>query len=229
LTIEDGCRLDSALIRGFCVEPNGYFRLGNIVIGRDSVINTYTQIAPGATIPSGIVYGPHASSLEQPSPPEHAQYNRSFIRQPHWLLKLLIAYPVFFVVTVIANIPWFFCLWGMVKTTRLIQPGVPPMVSVILWFSAPKRVAFHILSRITRNTVVPILQLILGLIVKRMFGLNRECTAAEASQLAVLRRFINGTLLSQIKMKNAFSILGSHYEVVSVSCQTPFVPRCTRA
>ncbi|KAF5361190.1 hypothetical protein D9758_009022 [Tetrapyrgos nigripes] len=216
ITIEDGCRLDSALVRGFCVEPNGYFRLGNIVIGRDAVVNTYTQISPGATLPSGIVYGPHASSLEQPSPPEYAQYNRSFIRQPHWLLKVFVAYPIFLIVTVIAYIPWFLCLWGMFETTELVQPGVPPMVSIIFWFSAPKRVFFHVLSRMTRNTLVPVLQVVLGVIVKRLFGLNKECTASEASQLALLRRFINGTLLSQPKMKKAFSIVGNHYEVVSI-------------
>ncbi|THU98088.1 acetyl-CoA synthetase-like protein [Dendrothele bispora CBS 962.96] len=217
ITLEDGCRLDSALVRGFCVETNGHFRLGNVTIGQDAVINTYTQISPGATIPSGVVYGPHASSFESPSPPEYAQYNRSFIQQPHWLLKFLVAYPIFLVVNVIAYIPWFLCLWAMFDRTQLVHPGVPPMVSIIFWFSDPVRVLFHIVSRMVRNSVVPLIQLVLGIIVKRLLGLNTPCTASETTQLALLRRFINGNLLSQPKLKKAFGILGNHYEVVSIA------------
>lgn len=95
IRLEDGCRLDTALIRGFCVERDGQFRLDNIVIGKNAVVNTYTQVAPGAHIPDGAVYGPHSSSNEAPSPPEYAAFNRTSFREPHWFLKVFVAYPIF--------------------------------------------------------------------------------------------------------------------------------------
>ncbi|KAJ7754903.1 hypothetical protein B0H14DRAFT_2635351 [Mycena olivaceomarginata] len=68
LTFCDGCRVHTALVRGFAVEREGYFRLDKVVIGEKAVVNTFTQIVPGARIPNGAVYGPHASSRDSPSP-----------------------------------------------------------------------------------------------------------------------------------------------------------------
>jgi hypothetical protein len=75
---------------------------------------------------------------------------------------------------------------------------------------------YYALSRVVRAVFTSILQLILGILVKRLFGLNKECATANASQLSLLRRYINGHLLSKTALKAAFSILGTHYEVVSV-------------
>lgn len=99
LTFEDGCHIDSALVRGFCVEREGCFRLEPIVIGKRAIVNSYTQISPGAVIPESSVYGPHASSFDAPSPPRFAVYNRTLLQEPHWLLKVFVAFPIVFVVT----------------------------------------------------------------------------------------------------------------------------------
>lgn len=99
LTLEDGCRIDSSNIRGFCVNREGYFCLEPIVIGKRAVINSYTHISPGAVIPEDSVYGPHASSFDAPSPASYAAYNRTSFLEPHWLLKLLVAWPVILIVT----------------------------------------------------------------------------------------------------------------------------------
>lgn len=98
LTLKDGCSIDTALVRGFCVERDGYFRLDNIVVGRRAVVNTYTQLSPGADIPDGAVYGPHASSHDDPSRRSAAASNRTMLRQPHWLLQILFAWPIIFLV-----------------------------------------------------------------------------------------------------------------------------------
>ncbi|KAL0576753.1 hypothetical protein V5O48_005243, partial [Marasmius crinis-equi] len=79
----------------------------------------------------------------------------------------------------------------------------------------PERVTYHIVARIVRATVTPILHVCLSITVKRLFGLNKECGAEDASQIALLRRFINSRLLSKRKLKDAFAIVGTHYEVVS--------------
>ncbi|KAL0570785.1 hypothetical protein V5O48_011169, partial [Marasmius crinis-equi] len=215
LTLEDGCRIDSATVRGFCVEREGTFRLDNIKIGRRAVVNTYTWISPGAIIPEHSVWGPHSSSLEQPVSRSFAAYNRTLVKEPHWALQIFVAWPVIFIVSVVSYIPWIVCLWLMIHQTIVIRDGLDALLSVIYWFAAPERVTYHIVARIVRATVTPILHVCLSIIVKRLFGLNKECGAEDASQIALLRRFINSRLLSKRKLKDAFAIVGTHYEVVS--------------
>ncbi|KAJ8092843.1 putative NRPS-like protein biosynthetic cluster [Marasmius tenuissimus] len=217
LTFEDGCRIDASNIRGFCVEREGGFRLDRVTIGRRAVVNTYTWISPGSSIPKNSVWGPHASSLERPVPRSFAAYNRSLVQEPHWLLKILIAWPVMLIVCVASYIPWFICLWLMVQRTIVIKDGLNPLLSVIYWFAAPERVVFHILARIARATVTPILHVCLSILAKRILGLNKECRSADASQMSLLRRFINSQLLSKKKLKGAFDIVGTHYEIVSLT------------
>jgi hypothetical protein len=98
LTFGDGCVVDNALIRGFCVEREGFFTLDRISIGNYAIINTYTQLSPGAKIPNNAVYGPHASSHDAPAPDEFVACNRPMIPEPHILLKLFVAWPVMFFV-----------------------------------------------------------------------------------------------------------------------------------
>ncbi|KAK7038712.1 hypothetical protein VNI00_010596 [Paramarasmius palmivorus] len=216
LTFADGCRIDAATVRGFCVEREGLFRLEPIMIGRRAVINTYTWISPGSSIPESTVWGPHSSSHDQPLPRSFGAYNRTLIVEPHWALQLFVAWPIIFIVHTASYIPWFACLWLMLDQAVVVTDGLTALVSVIYWFAAPDRVAFHVLARVVRATITPLLHLTLSILVKRIFGLNKECSAADASQLSLLRRFINSRLLSQRHLKAAFSLLGNHYEVASV-------------
>ncbi|KAJ7801104.1 acetyl-CoA synthetase-like protein [Mycena olivaceomarginata] len=216
LTFCDGCRVDTALVRGFAVEREGYFRLDKVVIGEKAVVNTFTQIAPGARIPNGAVYGPHASSRDSPSPRSYAAFNRTLLDEPSFWLKLFVAWPVMFAVYFVSYIPWLVAVWLMVDQVSILTNQLNALEAVVYWFSSPERVAYHALSRVVRAVLTPILQLILGILVKRLFGLNKECATADASQLSLLRRYINGHLLSKGALKAAFSILGTHYEVVSV-------------
>lgn len=216
LTFKDGCKIDKALVRGFCVERDGFFRLAPIVIGKNTHINTYTQIAPGATIRDGTVWGPHASSHEQPSPPEFTQYNRATFRKPHILLRLFVAYPIILFIMFLAYIPWFAAIYGMVSNTNIVEHGLNSVESVIFWFAHPTRVGFHILARIMRVVATPVVQVFFGVIVKRLMGLNKEGPIEDVSEFVLLRRFINSTLLSQHTLKHAFDVLGTHYEATSV-------------
>ncbi|KAJ7780297.1 AMP-dependent synthetase and ligase [Mycena maculata] len=216
LTFRDGCRVDTALIRGFCVEREGYFRLDNIVIGEKAIINTFTQISPGAVINPSTVYGPHASSRDPPSPRAYAAFNRTLIQEPSSWLKLFVAYPVMIVVYFISYIPWFVAVWLMVNEVTIVTNQLDALEAVVYWFSSPKRILYHAISRIVRAVITPILQLILAILVKRLFGLNKESSTVDTSQWSLLRRYINSHLLSKAAMKSAFSILGTHYEVVSV-------------
>ncbi|KAJ6486574.1 acetyl-CoA synthetase-like protein [Mycena vulgaris] len=215
LTFRDGCLVDAALIRGFCVEREGHFTLDRIVIGRNVVINTYTQIAPGALIPDNLVYGPHASCRDAPSPASFAVTNRTLIAEPHVLLKMFVAWPIIGFVYIASYVPWFSIIFLMINKTEIITQDLNALESVINWFSSPERVLFHGVSRAVRALITPVVQLVLGILVKRIFGLNKASSSSDATQLSLLRRYINSRLLSQAALMSAFSILGNHYEVVS--------------
>ncbi|KAF7353532.1 Acetyl-CoA synthetase-like protein [Mycena sanguinolenta] len=217
LTFSDGCVVDKALIRGFCVEREGFFTLDRISIGKYAMVNTYTQISPGAAVPDGSVFGPHASSYDASAPESFTAYNSFMIPEPNVLLKLFVAWPVMFLVYFVSYIPWFTVVWLMIYETSILKENLNALESVVDWFATPERVYFHALSRIVRALVTPLLRLALGILVKRLFGLNKATNIhAQPTQIALLRRYINSHTLSSSVLRSAFSILGTHYEVVSV-------------
>jgi hypothetical protein len=110
----------------------------------------------------------------------------------------------------------------MINQTQIIKENLNSLESVVNWFSSPDRVLFHAISRIVRALITPVFQLLLGILVKRIFGLNKACSFSHATQLSLLRRYINSRLLSKSILKTAFSILGNHYEVVSVGISMLF-------
>jgi hypothetical protein len=97
--------------------------------------------------------------------------------------------------------------------------------AVIFWFASPKRVMFHAISRAVRALLRPLIHLAWGIQVKRTFGFNCEYSTSSTSQIVLLRRYINSILLSCEELMEAFSILGTHYEMVSVS----FIPNIAGA
>lgn len=215
ITIHDRAQLDRCYVRGFCVERDGFFRLEPIVIGRDCVVNTYTFISPGARLADGTVWGPQSSSHEPPSPDSYAAYNSGSVRQPHILIRLLIGYPIVILVRLISYVPWYASLFLL-----LSQPfgfdSTDSLRSVIAWYAYPHRIGYHFFARIIRKILPPLVNLVLGLIIKRCLGLNQPGSMRNASQLVLFRRWMTSQLLSQHHLKRAFEIIGTHYEMTSV-------------
>lgn len=215
ITIHDHARIDKSRVRGFCVERDGYFRLEPIVIGRDCVVNSYTDISPGARLADGTVWGPQSSSHETPSPDSYAAYNRTIVPEPNFFIKLFIGLPIVFVVRVISYIPWFAALFLLLDQPFSFNDH-DSVKGVIAWYAYPPRIGFHYLARVIRYVVPPMINLVLGIIIKRVVGFNRAGSMRNASQLALFRRWLNQQLLSQMHLKRAFGVLGTHYEMVSV-------------
>jgi len=94
--------------------------------------------------------------------------------------------------------------------------------AVVHWFASPNRFMFFIFSAIIRAILIPLIRLCLGIMIKRLLGLNVESKSWNSSQIILLRRYINSMILSQETLSDAFKILGTHYEAVSVSlCVSP--------
>src|SRR6202044_747748 len=76
------------------------------------------------------------------------------------------------------------------------------------------------LGSIIRAIATPLLQLILGIIVKRCLGLNHEGPASSTTEYTLIKRYVNSSLLSQQTLRRAFDIIGTHYEMTSVCYKT---------
>lgn len=215
ITIHDGARIDKSLVRGFCVERDGYFRLEPIIIGRDCVVNTFTQISPGARLADGTVWGPQSSSHEEPSSDAYASYNRNAVPTPNGALIAFIGVPILLVIRIICYVPWFAALFMLLSQPFEFNHH-DSVKGVIAWFAYPRRIGWHYVARVVRNIMPPLINLVLGILLKRIMGLNREGSMRNATQISLLRRWLNSQLLSQPNIRRAMAILGTHYEMTSV-------------
>jgi len=105
----------------------------------------------------------------------------------------------------------------MIKEVQFSSAGLNALQSVVWWFADPRRIAYHALSRVVRAICQPIIQIVLGIVAKRLLGLNRNCTAENYTQIMLLRRHVANMLLGQDTLHKVFAILGPHYEMTSVS------------
>ncbi|KAG7094597.1 hypothetical protein E1B28_005422 [Marasmius oreades] len=142
-------------------------------------------------------------------------YNRKVHRTIALGIEVLRRVAYIVIVDYVSLIPWFVMLWLMFDLTFIVIEREEPLITAIAWFANPTRVAFHIAAKAVKAVVVPLLRLGLGLILKRILGLNTECRGTP-SQMSLFRQFVNSKLLSQKKLRGAFSILDAHYEVVSI-------------
>ena len=215
ITIHDGARIDKSLVRAFCVERESQFRLEPIIIGRDCVVNTFTQISPGARLADGTVWGPQSSSHEEPSSDAYAAYNRNAAPRPSMWLIAFLGVPIIMLVKLICYVPWFAALF-MLLSQPFAFDHHDSVKGVIAWFAYPRRIGWHYVARIVRNILPPLINLVLGIIIKRCMGFNREGSMRNATQISLFRRWLNNQLLSQPNLRRAMAILGTHYDMTSV-------------
>jgi len=105
----------------------------------------------------------------------------------------------------------------MIKEVQFSAVGLNALQAVVWWFADPRRIAYHTLSRVVRATGQPLIQMVLGIVAKRLLGLNRDCAAEDYTQMILLRRYVTNSLLGQDTLHKVFAILGPHYETTSVS------------
>jgi acetyltransferase-like isoleucine patch superfamily enzyme len=215
LEFGDNSQIDKAVVRGFCVERDGYFRLDRISIGHDVVINSFTQLAPGTVVEDGQVLGPHASSYDNPSGASYVKYNRGAVPRPQGFFTWFAIYIFLALFKFVTCIPWLAAIYVMIRETVVRGQDLNNLESVIWWFANPQRVLWHAVARIMRVVASPLLQLLLGIIFKRLMGLQREGLRENASRWSIIRRYINSQTLSQSALHRAFEILGAHYEVTT--------------
>lgn len=221
LTIPDGCRIDNALIRGFCVERGGFFSLAPVILGRGVVINDYTEIAPGTVIPEKTVWGPQASSNDQPSPTMFKDYNKHLLSSPNKINRLLVAYPILALAHGLCYVPWLAAIYFMARFSDMRVSNLNSVASVAFWFSKPMTIAYFALAQVLRVVARPLLQIILGILIKRVMGIYRKApqSAAHVGQWALTTKYICRSLLSRECLNGAFDVVGGHPVIISVCNQ----------
>jgi len=105
----------------------------------------------------------------------------------------------------------------MIKEVQFSSVGLNALQAVVWWFADPRRIAYHTFSRVVRAICQPMIQIVLGIVAKRLLGLNRDCAAEKYTQIMLLRRHVANMLLGQDTLHKVFAILGPHYEMTSVS------------
>src|SRR6266511_1603947 len=121
-----------------------------------------------------------------------------------------------------SDIPWIFMIYAMSgHWSQFKRDTLSNFEAVIRWFASPNQLMYYIFSAIIRALIIPLIRLGLGIMIKRLLGLNVESKSWNSSQMILLRRYINSMILSQETLNSAFKILGTHYEAVSVSLSIP--------
>ena len=121
-----------------------------------------------------------------------------------------------------SDIPWIFVIYAMSGRQSQFKRDTGSIEGVIRWFASPNRLVYFMLSLIIRALVIPFIRLALGIMIKRLLGLNMESKSLDSSQMALLRRYINSMILSEDTLNNIFKILGVHYDAVSVNLFVSF-------
>ena len=164
----------------------------------------------GANIADGAVYGPHASSYESPSENSYAAYNGTLLSDPSLPLRIFIAWPIILIATFLSCkcvlhysfhsfilfSDWVFMIYAMSgHRSQFKRDTLNDFGAVIRWFASPNRLMYYIFSAIIRALIIPLIRLGLGIMIKRLLGLNVESKSWNSSQTVLLRRYINSMIL----------------------------------
>lgn len=149
----------------------------------------------------------------------YAWFILSPVRPPHRELYLISD------IRWVLDLPWIGAIILIMNQPQPSIPNVQSLGSVIFYFASSRRIGLHMFSVVIRNLLTPLLRLLLGIAVSQLLRLSSSAprTMANPSQQRILRRYINSVLLSQETLANAFRILGTHFENVSVSVLTSLV------
>ena len=198
-----------------------------ITIKRDSCVGLKCTVHAGAVVPPNTYMGPLTSSHETDSPggdqqnPRNRRYCRPTYTPPPTYLIVLVGIPILALVTIIAQIPWFFVLKLMVSNAQHFgwyKSEIHSIYRAFLWWITPQRLFYFFLLRIVKRCVVPFIKLGLIILIKRNFvGEFTAMTAQEkASQWNRFRYWLMAKLLPGGKLAGVATLVGTHYEYVSI-------------
>lgn len=226
ITIGSDCYLDSCTVRPF-VLSTGHMNLSNIVVGDSCVIGFRSNVVAGSTLANGTVVGPQTTTYTRDMQGNGSSAHKdtaegvqlsNFCREtfplPHCMLVYLLLWPVVIVTHIISHMPWFYCLYLLTKDRSFSR--CTNVAELIVYFTHPNRIGYFLLARIVRRYVVHLLYLILVILIKRLIIGKFKAGPRQLDQLSLIKYWLMKTLLSMEKWQLTSSMVGSHYELMSI-------------
>ncbi|CAF3236203.1 unnamed protein product [Rotaria sp. Silwood2] len=225
VTIKSNVEIQRCVISPFTLST-GHMILAPIQIDNNCSIGLNARLSPGATIPDGTRIGPLSSSYkistssateQEPLPSSPTIFNIVF--------QLLLGWPVVILVTMLSYIPWI-ALLPLLTDRSSHSMGLHSIMSIIYYFAHGKRVAFHLVALIARDTISPYIYIVCCILVKRLIiGKFREHEQEEQKstyrsnikrQIHLLRHWLMQKLLPGGDLNGFSRLVGTHYELISV-------------
>ena len=221
LRIGDDVLIDEAIIRPFSVEE-GHFVLLPIVIGDRSSIGIKSAVAAGAELPPDTCLGPLSSSHEAEDSKAHFRdYARpGFIGPPAYLI-LFVGAPILLFVLVISYLPWYFGIKMMVRNARAFgwyDSKITTIYDAFQWWVTPERLLYYFIIRVIRRCLVPPVEVIVSILIKQLIIGKFMPMDSEEKQKPWnrFRYWLMSKLLPGGGLGQVASLVGSHYEIISV-------------
>lgn len=226
IKIGSNCYVDDCTIRPFRL-ITGHMNLSNIVIGDGCVIGFRTNVVAGTTIANDTAVGPQTTTYARDmqcigsSAPLHTEKGetlRNLCKEtfplPHFLLQLLVGWPIVIVTQILSHIPWFYCLHLLTNSNTFSSKLT--VAELIVYMTHPHRLGYYLLATIVRNYIVHLLYVILVIVIKRIVIGKFKAGPRDLGQLALMKHWLMETLLSKQEWQTMSKIVGSHYEGVSM-------------
>ncbi|KAK2592200.1 hypothetical protein QQS21_010119 [Conoideocrella luteorostrata] len=220
LDIRDGVSLTKCQVRPFAAEKNSTMYLARIVIGERAVVGVFSIIAPGTEILPDTCLGTNSSSWEQRDSITSLSLENQAgprIRDPHWILTVLLTYPIHWLGWCIALTPW---LGAQIPVQYLPPQGSNTPLRVILnWFNTNPQIAFHYVAVMGRVLITPMLTFGFAALFRFTCIVSWGDLPTDTSQVKghfpSWRSTIMKTLYPESQLTEMNELLGQHHEARS--------------
>ncbi|XP_037033567.1 uncharacterized protein LOC119072448 [Bradysia coprophila] len=226
ISVGSNCFIDDCIIKPFRLSC-GHMNLSNIVIGDSCAIGFQSNIVSGTTLSNETNVGPQTTTYtrhmkaggssahkDTATGIELGNLCRETFPQLHILLECFVGWPIVILSQILAHIPWFYCLYLLTESRSFSSS--PNVTDLILYLTLPARIGYFLLAVMVRRYVVHLLYIILVILIKRLIIGKFEAGPRKLDQMSLLRYWLMKTLLDKEKWQLVSTIVGSHYEGISI-------------
>ncbi|KAJ4141732.1 hypothetical protein NW768_000949 [Fusarium equiseti] len=220
VSIGDNANITGCTCRPFAAEGNTSMYLGRITIGEKCTVGMSSIVVPGTTMPANTCLGFNSSTWEMhDASEEYRDQLPSERKSGHWLLNILLTFPLKLLAMFVAALPWAGGLVGMVL--KKASSSTSPLRSSVDWFCQPTRIGYHYLARVAGCIFGPFFLFAFVMIVKSIldcvFGKLRATSKQDTSTVSAWRATMIKEIYPVARLHDLTSMFGQHYEATSVA------------
>jgi acetyltransferase-like isoleucine patch superfamily enzyme len=135
---------------------------------------------------------------------------------PHFLVTLLLGWPVIIFVTFISYLPWFAVIFLLTREVFFEKASQNQFAELVLYFAEPERVGYHFLAVVVRDNVTPFFYLAAVIAVKHLFIGKFKAGPRDRRQMSLLKYWLMEKLMPGGDLGGVTRLIGTHYELVSM-------------